>query len=331
MSQEGVGAELTAMPWQTVRRGPPAALGGPPAAPAVAALGNFDGVHLGHARILDSLVAESRAAGLDPVLITFEPHPRHFFRPQEPQGLLATPAEKLALLRRWPVEVIPLAFDQDLATLEAEAFIKDFLLDRVQGRRFILGHDHRFGRGARGDAQSLRAFVADPERDVILAEPLIKDGEVVSSSGIRAWLEAGQVERAAALLGRPYSYSGQVVSGERRGRDLGFPTANLDTGFALSRTKAPVARGVYGGWARLDGKSHPAVTNIGVSPTFDGTAHRIEVHLIDFTGDLYGRSLEFQLRFQVRPEIRFPSMESLKAQIAADVEFVRARLAGLPR
>jgi riboflavin kinase/FMN adenylyltransferase len=321
VSQEGAGPELKAVPWHAVRRAPPAA-------PAVVALGNFDGVHLGHARILDSLVAESRAAGLDPVLVTFEPHPKHYFRPKEPQSLLATPAEKLALLRRWPVEVIPLAFDKDLAGLEAEAFIQDFLLDRIRGRRFLLGHDHRFGRGARGDAKSLRAFVADPERDVILAEALIHDGEVVSSSGIRAWLEAGRVDRAATLLGRPYSYSGQVVAGERRGRTLGFPTANLDTGFAL---KAPVARGVYGGLVALEGHELPAVANIGVSPTFDGMVSRIEVHLIDFDGDLYGRRLEFKLRFQVRPEIRFPSVEALKAQIATDVDFTRERLASLPR
>jgi riboflavin kinase/FMN adenylyltransferase len=229
------------------------------------------------------------------------------------------------------VEVIPLAFDQDLATLEAEAFIQDFLLDRVKGKRFLLGHDHRFGRGARGDAQSLRGHVADPQRDVILAEPLVLDGEVVSSSGIRAWLEAGKVDRAAMLLGRPYSYAGTVVSGDRRGRTLGFPTANLETGFAL---KAPVARGVYGGFVRVeggDGKDFPAVANVGINPTFDGTVSKIEVHLLDFDGDLYGRWIEFRLLFHVRPEIRFPGLDALKTQIAADVETVRGRLAALPR
>jgi riboflavin kinase/FMN adenylyltransferase len=303
--------------WRDVRR----------ATPAVVALGNFDGVHLGHARILDALVAESRSAGLDPVLVTFEPHPRHFFRPGEPQSLLATPSEKLALLRRWPVEVVALAFDADLAGLPAEAFAEEFLLGRLQGRRFLLGHDHRFGKGARGDAALLRSRTPDPARDVVILEPLVKDGEVVSSSAIRAWLEAGRVDRAANLLGRPFSYAGTVTRGEGRGRALGYPTANLDTRFAH---KALVARGVYGGKAWLeDGKAYPALANIGVNPTFDGTAIKIEVHLLDFARDLYGRWIEFALHFHIRPEMRFPSADALKARIATDIGYYRDRLADL--
>lgn len=305
---------LPPVSWRKVSRG----------RPAVAALGNFDGVHLGHARILDALVAEGRETGWDPVLVTFEPHPRHYLRPREPQSLLATPAEKQALLARWPVEVLPLAFDADLAGLEADAFIEEVLKGRIQGRRFLLGHDHRFGKGARGDAGLLRRHMPDPERDVMLLDPLILDGEVVSSSAIRTWLEAGRVDRAAALLGRAYSYSGEVTRGDSRGRTLGYPTANLDT---RSAHKAMVARGVYGGWATLpDGRSHPAVANIGVNPTFDGTAVRIEVHLLDFDQDLYGQWVEFALQFQIRPERKFPSVDALKAQIAADIEAARRRL-----
>lgn len=292
--------------------------------PAVAALGNFDGVHLGHARILDALVAEGRETGWDPVLVTFEPHPRHFLRPGEPQSLLATPEEKQALLARWPVEVLPLRFDADLAGLEAEAFVEEVLKGRIQGRRFLLGHDHRFGKGARGDAALLRRHMPDPERDVLLLPPLILDGEVVSSSAIRAWLEAGRVDRAATLLGRAYAYSGVVTRGDSRGRTLGYPTANLDT---RSAHKAQVARGVYGGWATLpDGRVQRAVANIGVNPTFDGTAAKIEVHLLDFDADLYGQWIEFALRFHIRPERKFPSLEALKAQIADDITEARRRL-----
>lgn len=328
MSQEGPGPELTPVRWSEVRR----------TRPAVAALGNFDGVHLGHARILDSLVEEARATGWDPVLITFEPHPRHYFRPQEPQALLATPAEKLALLKRWPVEVIPLAFDAELAGMEAERFIREFLQGRVQGRRFLLGHDHRFGQGARGDAGMLRSLCPDPERDVRILEPLVQGGQVVSSSAIRARLDAGKVEEAAALLGRSYSYGGLVSRGDSRGRSIGYPTANLDMrpdpkspaspGSPRSPRshKALVARGVYGGHATWQGKAYPAVANIGVNPTFDGTIMKIEVHLLDFDQDLYGRWLEFALEFQIRPERRFDSVEALKSQIAADVAFARIRL-----
>jgi riboflavin kinase/FMN adenylyltransferase len=296
--------------WRQVRR----------SRPAVAALGNFDGVHLGHARILDALVAEGGATGLDPVVVTFEPHPRHFFRPAEKHSLLTPAEEKLALLRRWPVEVIPLAFDGGLAALEAEAFIRDFLQGRVCGRRFLLGHDHRFGRGARGDAALLRSHVDDPARDVLMPEPLVLDGEVVSSSAIRAHLEAGRADRARILLGRAYAYAGKVMRGHRRGHALGFPTANLDSRFDQ---KALVAKGVYAGLARWKGRSLPAVANIGVNPTFEGSDLRVEVHVLDFQGDLYGEWLEFELHFRLREERRFPGVEALKDQIAADVETVR--------
>jgi riboflavin kinase/FMN adenylyltransferase len=286
----------------------------------VAALGNFDGVHLGHARILDALVAEGRATGLDPVVITFEPHPRHYFRPAEKHSLLTTAEEKLALLRRWPVEVIPLAFDGGLAALEAEDFIRDFLQGRVLGRRFLLGHDHRFGKGAQGDAALLRSHVADPARDVLMPDPLVLEGEVVSSSAIRAHLEVGRADRARVLLGRAYAYAGKVMRGDRRGHALGFPTANLDSRFDQ---KALVAKGVYGGLARWKGHALPAVANVGVNPTFDGSDLRVEVHVLDFSGDLYGEWLEFELHFRLREERRFPGVEALKAQIAQDVEAVR--------
>lgn len=315
MPQEGPGPGLIPVGWREVQR----------ESPAVVALGNFDGVHLGHARILDALVAEAEDTGWDPVLVTFEPHPRHFFRPKEPQSLLATPSEKLALLGQWPVEVIPLRFDADLAGLEAEAFIREFLQERVQGRRFLLGHDHRFGKGARGDADLLRELTGTEDEDsVILLDPLIKDGVVVSSSSIRSCLEAGKVDKAALLLGRAFSYAGQVTPGDGRGRGLGFPTANLDI---RSAHKALVARGVYGGMATLaNGKTLPGVANIGVNPTFDGTAMKIEVHLLDFKGDLYGQWLEFSLLFQIREERKFASVEALTDQIRADVETVRIRL-----
>jgi riboflavin kinase / FMN adenylyltransferase len=161
---------------------------------------------------------------------------------------------------------------------------------------------------------------------VTMLEPLVKDGEVVSSSAIRAHLDSGKVDRAWSLLGRPYSYSGQVTAGDRRGRQIGFPTANLDTRFAFNAHKALVARGVYGGMARWRGGEYPAVANIGVNPTFGGTALKIEIHLLDFDQDLYGQWLEFDLHFQVRPERKFPSVEALRTQIAADVETVRQRL-----
>lgn len=309
----GQGLAPGALPWKEVRRQDP----------CVVALGNFDGVHLGHLRILESLLHESEKAGLAPVLITFDPHPRYFFRPAEKPSLLTTPAEKLALLRAWPIEVVPLAFDRDLAGLEADTFIESFLKDRLQGRRFLLGHDHRFGKGASGDAELLKRHVADPEKDVIVLEPFRLDGEVVSSSAIRNHLEASRIEQANRLLGRPFSYSGRVVRGDGRGRGLGFPTANLDLGYPF---KAVASLGVYGGTAVIEGEEIAAIANIGVRPTFGGEAMKIEVHLLDFDRDLYDRRLEFRLLFYVRPERKFSSVAELRDQVERDIAGTRARL-----
>jgi riboflavin kinase/FMN adenylyltransferase len=292
----------------------------------VVALGNFDGVHLGHRRVLEALLRESAASGLDPVIVTFEPHPKYYFRPEEKPSLLTTPWEKLALLREWPVEVIPLAFDKDLAGLQAEAFIEDFLKDRLQGRKFLLGHDHRFGKGARGDASLLRRHVADPEKDVLMLEPFQWEGEVVSSSAIRLHLEAARIEKANALLGRPFGYAGTVIRGDGRGRGLGTPTANIDLGYAY---KAMVSLGVYGGKAIVNGREVPAIANIGKHPTFGGNALKIEVHLLDFDENLYEGWLEFRLLFHVRPERKFASVDALRGQIASDIAETRLRL-GIP-
>jgi len=305
-----------AVSWKGIRRQGPCAV----------ALGNFDGVHLGHRRILEALIRESREAGLDPVLVTFEPHPRYYFKPEEKPSLLTTPWEKAELLKAWPVEVIPLAFDRELAELEADAFVEGFLKERLGGRRFLLGHDHRFGKGARGNAAMLKEHVPDPARDVRILEPYRWGGEVVSSSAIRSHLEAARIEAANTLLGRPFSYGGRVVRGEGRGRKLGFPTANLDIGYPF---KAVVALGVYGGMAVVGGQSFPAIANIGHNPTFGGRALKIEVHLLDASLDLYGRNLEYRLLFHVRSERKFASAEELRAQVEKDVAWTRERLASM--
>lgn len=296
--------------------------------PSVVALGNFDGVHLGHRRLLESLVAEGAASRLKPVLVTFEPHPRFFFKPKEAPALLTTPKEKAALLSEWPIEILPLAFDADLAGLEASDFIEQFLKRQLQGKRFLLGHDHRFGKGAKGDAALVQRHVADPARDVLILEPFRFDGETVSSSAIRAHLEAGRIGQANRLLGRSFSYSGKVVKGEGRGRQLGFPTANLDLGYPW---KVMVALGVYGGRAEVEGKEYAAIANIGRHPTFGGDAVKIEVHVLDFDGNLYDGELRFDLEFAVRPEKRFPSVDALKAQIGEDIAWVRDRLSKNPQ
>lgn len=315
MSQKSFGPTVTpTLPWDQVSR----------EAPCVVAMGNFDGVHLGHRAILENLVNEGTASGLAPVLLTFEPHPRHYFRPQDKTSLLTTPTEKLQLLGQWPIAVIPLAFDASLAALEPESFVEDFLKARLRGKRFLLGYDHRFGKGARGDVHLMRAHVENPERDVLVLEPFRLDGELVSSSAIRACLEAADMEKAHRLLGRPFRYSGVVKLGDQRGRQLGFPTANLDLGHDR---KAIVAYGVYGGIAQVGGKAYPAVANIGKTPTFDGQDLKIEVHILDFSEDIYRQWVDFDLLFHLRPEQKFSDVESLRNQIGQDVKNARLRLA----
>lgn len=319
MSQESPGQELTsgqgfrALAWKAVRRQDP----------CVVALGNFDGVHLGHRCILESLLKESMASGLAPVLVTFEPHPRYFFNPGAKPSLLTTPREKLALLQQWPIDVVPLAFDQDLANLSAVDFIQSFLKGRLSGRRFLLGHDHRFGKGALGDVALLQSHVQDPARDVLMLEPFQLEGEVVSSSAIRVHLEEARIGQANRLLGRPFSYSGTVVRGDGRGRGLGFPTANLDLGYPF---KAMVAFGVYGGTAMAGGREVAAIANIGRHPTFGGEAIKVEVHLLDFDEDLYDQWIEFHLLFHLRPERKFASVEELRNQVEKDITQTREHL-----
>jgi riboflavin kinase/FMN adenylyltransferase len=290
--------------------------------PAAIALGNFDGVHLGHRRILDALRRRAEADGLLPVALTFEPHPRQFLFPEAKTSLLTAPREKIALIEAHGVRVVTLAFDADLAALSAEAFAADVLMNRLRGAHFFLGDDHRFGKGARGDAGLLGARGADAGLGpacVTIVAPAVADGELVSSSAIRHHLKDGRIARANELLGRPYALGGTVVTGAARGRGLGFPTANL-------RPEDPrkiLPFGVFGGDALLpDGTRRPAVANIGLRPTFHAVPPEpsVEIHLLDWTGDLYDRPLTFEFRHFIRPERKFDGLEALKAQIVRDVE-----------
>jgi riboflavin kinase/FMN adenylyltransferase len=289
--------------------------------PSAIALGNFDGVHLGHRRILEALRARAEAAGLEPVALTFEPHPRQFLFPDAKTSLLTSPREKAALIGALGVTVVTLSFDADLASLAAEDFATGVLMDRLRGACFFLGADHRFGKGGRGDVALLRSLVGaksgtkDSGDYVTEVPPETKNGELVSSSAIRHYLKNGKVERANAMLGRLYSLSGTVGHGAGRGRGIGFPTANLQ----VEDSRKILPFGVFGGVAILDGESRSAVANIGLRPTFSGTEPSAEVHLLDWSGDLYGREMTFEFRQRLREEKRFDSTDALRDQIRRDV------------
>lgn len=294
--------------------------------PSVAALGAFDGIHLAHAKILDTAVARARALGVHAVACTFDPHPTVVLRPALAPPPIATLEENLARIARHGLDaalVIP--FTHELSRMEAEDFVDDVLVRTLGAREVVVGFNHTFGAGARGTAALLlelgrfRGFVTH------VLPPLQVDGLTVSSSTIREALKEGDVELARALLGRPYSVSGTVQRGAGRGRTLGFPTANL-------RPDRPLvlAAGVYAAQARWGTERADAVVNLGYRPTFDESQYWIEAYLFDFSGDLYDRSLTLDFLRRIRPEKKFPGVDELRAQVFADMEEARRLLRAQP-
>jgi riboflavin kinase/FMN adenylyltransferase len=293
----------------------------PEAPPSAVALGSFDGVHLGHRAILGTAVARARAAGLDALACTFDRHPLEVLQPDRAPALISTLDERLSLIGETGVDgVVVLAFTRELAAVEPEVFVKDVLLGRLRARDVVVGYNHRFGRGARGDAGLLEQLGQRLGFRAHIVPPMTVEGAAVSSTEIRTALQRGDVEAAARRLGRPYAIGGVVTAGAGRGRTLGFPTANI----APDRPPL-VARGVYHGRLTLDGKEHAAVVNVGVRPTFGETTLAVEAHLLDFSGDLYGRQVRLAFLERLRDEMRFASVEDLRSQIARDVEAARAR------
>ncbi|RLS29425.1 MAG: riboflavin biosynthesis protein RibF [Planctomycetota bacterium] len=287
-------------------------------------VGNFDGVHLGHAGIVRELLAAGRARGLPAVVFTFDPHPARILRPDCAPPLLSTPDRRAELLGELGVDaVLVQPVDAALLALDAETFYHQIL--RGTGRAVLLaeGPDFRFGAGRRGDMDLLRRLAAHDAVEAITVAAVAADGQPISSSRIRTLIAAGRVEEAAGLLTAPYRIRGQVVRGKARGRTLGFPTANL----AGVTTLLP-GPGVYGGRARqvspagANGQppQHwPAAIHIGPNVSFDEQAVSVEVHLIGFEGDLYDQQLDVDFLARVRDTRRFDSPDALRHQLSADI------------
>jgi riboflavin kinase/FMN adenylyltransferase len=293
----------------------------PDAPPAVAALGVFDGVHLGHRAILTAAVARARDLALPAVACTFDPHPMKILQPDRAPTLIVSLEERLALIAGLGIDTaVVLAFTPELAAMEAEAFVKDIVVGRLSAREVVVGATHTFGRGARGNARLLQTLGARLGFRTHVVPPLVVDGVPVSSSAVRDALERGDVAQAARYLGRPYSVTGRVVAGAGRGRALGFPTANV-----APDVDPLVPNGVYACRVVVDGATRAAVVNIGTRPTFGETMRAVEAHLLDFTGDLYGRTARVEFVGRLRDERRFPDVDALRAQIAADIATARQR------
>jgi riboflavin kinase/FMN adenylyltransferase len=291
----------------------------PDARPGAVALGAFDGIHLGHRAILGRAVTLARERGLEALACTFDPHPLEVLQPDRAPLPITTLADRLELIAETGIDTaVVVAFTRAIAALEPEAFVRDALAGTLRAREIVVGFNHRFGRGARGDARLLETLGPSLGFRTHVVAPLEVDGVPVSSSEIRAALGRGDLERAARLLGRPYALGGEVVHGAGRGRTLGFPTANVRMDLRL-----PLAPGVYACRARVGPAEYRAVVNAGVRPTFGETELAVEAHLLDFSGDLYGQRIHLTFLRRLREERRFPSVEALREQIAADVAAAR--------
>jgi riboflavin kinase / FMN adenylyltransferase len=287
----------------------------------VAALGNFDGVHLGHRAVLRRAVEEGRRRGGRVVAATFHPHPRVVLTPgSQPKLLTTLELRREALLRYGVDEVWAIRFDEELSRKSPEEFVRDVLVGEIGAEAVVVGENFRFGHRAAGDVGDLERLMRRFGGEAYAVPVRSEDGEAgISSTRIRELVAGGEVEEAARLLGRPYVLRGEVVVGEKRGRHLGFPTANVLPDAAV----VVPGRGVYAGFVRVGKDLHAAATNVGVAPTFQGREGRVEAHLLDFEGDLYGLVVDVSFVRRIRPEKRFSGVDELRAQIARDVEEAR--------
>lgn len=297
--------------------------------PSVVTIGKFDGVHTGHRAVLDRLISIARARELRSVVVTFDRHPLALLAPADCPAPLVSNQQKRELLEASGVDtMLMLRFDRALADLAPSDFAEQILVDALGARVVLAGSDFRFGHRGQGDVDSLRelgrvhGFEVVPIDDVRAGEPLPEaGGRRASSTWIREALDAGRVREAARVLGRAPTVRSVVVTGERRGRELGYPTANLDP----TRLEGFLpADGVYAAWATVDGVRHPAAVSIGNNPTFDGVPqHQAEAHLLDVDLDLYGRSIELAFVDFVRGMQKFDSLDSLVAAIRGDADDAR--------
>ncbi len=290
---------------------------------AVVAIGNFEGVHRGHRAVIGVALARARELTRKAAALTFEPHPRAVFRPDEPVFRLSDEAAKLRLLARTGLDgAIVMRFDAALAALPAEDFVGRILVERFAVAGVVAGFDFHFGKGRAGSPAFLEAAGRAHGFTVDIVPAFSDGGTRISSGEIRTALVAGEVEAAAALLGFPWFVSGEVVHGDKRGRELGFPTANLRLDPACG-----LKHGIYAVRVGIDGKRYDGVANFGRRPMFDSGVVLLEVFLFDFDGDLYGKTLDVAFIHWIRPELTFATVGDLIRRMDEDCGLARATLA----
>jgi riboflavin kinase/FMN adenylyltransferase len=293
----------------------------------VVALGNFDGVHLGHQAVLRRALEEAERRSARVVAATFEPHPRAILRPGSEPKLLTVPSLRRELLLCYGAdEVYTISFDEALSRKRPDEFVREVLAGELGAEAVVVGENFRFGYRAAGDVADLARLMRGFGGEVYGVPIRAAGGRGISSTQIRALISAGEVGEAARLLGRPYVVRGEVIVGDQRGRTIGFPTANV-----LSDPAVVVpARGVYAACVRTGDTAYAACANIGVAPTFGDRESKIEAYLLDFEGNLYGRVVDIGFVSRIRAEKRFSGVEELKRQISHDVEETRRLLQAIP-
>ena len=281
--------------------------------------GMFDGVHLGHHQILQKVVQESKKLGLHSVLLTYWPHPRHILSSnQEKLQILTSLDEKIELIAAQGIDyLLVLPFTTKFAKITHEEFVSQILVEKLHTKKLIIGYDHRFGKDRMGDIEYLKTAGELYGFSIQQIGKQEVEQIAVSATKIRYALKNHLVESASHFLGRPYSLLGKVVEGDKRGRTIGFPTANLDPD---DPNKLIPADGVYATRAWVDKVPYSSMTNIGIRPTVDGKSHKIETHIIDFEGDLYGKIIRLEFISPIREEIKFSGLAELKEQLVHDQE-----------
>jgi riboflavin kinase/FMN adenylyltransferase len=293
----------------------------------VLTIGVFDGVHIGHQRLMEYLKRQALATDCTPGVVTFRGHPQHIMSPRTPLYRLVPLEERIRLIHELGIDlVVLLSFDLELAGVSARDFV-GLLQKHLRMRGLVIGHDFALGKGREGDVVSLRRMGKEMDFWVEAFPPQMLDGEVVSSTAIRQALTGGDIRRVTRLLGRPFVLHGRIVHGDQRGKGLGFPTANL----TFSRGQALPEDGVYVTKAYLGKEPYASVTNIGKRPTFGENRRTVEVYLIGFNGEIYGENLRIELVERLRDEKRFSSPEELTAQIGQDVERATSMLRKVER
>lgn len=281
-------------------------------------IGNFDGVHLGHQAIMRLVTDRAKACGGTSVVYTFRPHPQIALNPDKNLSLLCTYDEKLELLEKLGIDVvIEEPFSRDFSVRAPERFFEEALIEKVRPIELIVGYDFGFGKGRTGGIETLRRLCEANQIRFEVVPAFEKNGKSISSSRIRELLSKGDLKSASELLGHPFSYQGLVLRGDGRGHNIGVPTANLH----LIDNKMALPFGVYATWSHFAGKKFASVTNIGIRPTFESEndSVRIETHILDYAGDLYGRVFEVQFVEYLRPEQKFSGISALTEQISRDI------------